>query len=123
MTGARGHEIGHRVGGAADDLQLARDRAPALGQIVLVDKARPEALELGMVPEDVGLLVEVDAAGEPLLQDQRLPDLLEKCRLRAARQVPLAQGLRDRVDALEGGGDAALVVGKRHAHGERLGDE
>ena len=71
----------------------------------------------------VRLLVEVDAACEPLLQGQRLPDLLEQSAARARRQLALLQRLRDGVDALEGDGNAPLVVGERHAHRQRLGDQ
>ena len=100
--------------------EMARPRCV---EVVFLDEARPEALQLGVVPQHVGLVVEVDAHREPLLDEQRFADLLQEVALRAARQVPLLQRLGDFLDAVEGDRDAPLVVGEGDAHRQRLGDE
>ncbi len=51
------------------------------------------------------------------------PICSEQVALRAARQMPLLQRLGDFLDAVEGDGDAPLVVGEGDAHRQRLGDE
>jgi hypothetical protein len=76
-----------------------------------------------MVPQDIGLLVEINAAGQPLLNKERLADLLEQGGARAAWQPAFCQPLGDRFDPLERPGDAPFVEGEGHADRYRLGDE
>ena len=70
-------EIGQRLGGVADDVELAMERAAALVQLVFVLEPGIKALEIRAVPENVGLFLDRDAAGHPLPDQQRVADKLE----------------------------------------------
>ena len=67
-------EVGQRAGGLADDLKLARQRVGAILELVFVGEPGMQAFELRMIPQDVRLLLDLDAAGNALLDDQCLPD-------------------------------------------------
>ena len=54
-------EIGQRLRGVADHLELAAERGRALAEFVLILEACVETLEVGPVPEDVRLFLDGDA--------------------------------------------------------------
>ena len=53
-------DIGQRLSGVADHFQLAFENVGPFVQLVFVRKARVEALKLGVVPQDIRLLLDGD---------------------------------------------------------------
>ena len=73
-------DVGQRLRGVADDLELALQDVGALVELVFVDQPGVEALEIGPVPKDVRLFLDRDAARDAVLREQRLADELAASR-------------------------------------------
>src|SRR5262249_3340192 len=64
-----------------------------------------------------------DAPGQALLNEQGFTDLLEEITLTAKQKLSLFETGRNRHDPIKGLRDPALVVGKRHARRQGLGQQ
>jgi hypothetical protein len=113
----------HGFGGAGDELQLAVERAVAVAQVVLVDQAGPQPLELGVIPEQVGLLLDLDATDHLVLHDEGTADVAQQLLALASRDDTVLHVDGEGLDAVEDGGDAGFVLGEDDGSGEDIGDE
>src|SRR5713101_9052942 len=117
------HHVEDGADGLVDERELALHAAAALGELVLVLEPRVESLELGMVPQHVGLLLDLDAPDHAVLRQQHAADLLQQAmRLRAGAAGAL-QPVGQRLDPVEGFGDAALVMREDQALRQHVGDD
>ena len=102
---------------------LRFDRPGPGRQIVFVHEFRPEPFKFRVIPEHVGLFIEVDTAGETLLDQKRFPDLFQHRGFRARRQAPFDKCGGHRLDFIESGRNAPFVIGKGDGYRERLAYE
>ena len=115
-------DVGQRMRGLDDHRELALQGLAALLQLVFVLEARIEALEVGPVPQYVGLFLDGDAARNAVLGEQRLADQAQH-RASAERRAPAPrQGGGERLDHVEHRVDFALVARQRHRLGQRVGE-
>src|SRR6185437_9937527 len=117
------HHVEDRADSLVDERELALHAAAALDELVLVLEARIEALELGVVPQHIGLLLHLDAPDHALLRQQHAADLPQQAgRLRAGAAGAL-QPVGERLDLVEGFGDAALVMRQDQALRQHIRDD
>src|SRR6516225_1008814 len=117
------NQLEQRPNRVVDEVELALDRARALAQLVLVLEAQIDALQFGMVPEDLGLLLDLDAADHALLGLQDIADLAQEIARLGEGAALLLQAVGERLDAVEDFGDARFVMAQDQALRERARDE
>ena len=69
------HEFDEGAGGLADQRELSLHRATALHQLVFVLQSRIKTLEPGMVSQNVGFFLDLDASDHAVLGQQDIADL------------------------------------------------
>ena len=72
------NEFDQGAGGLADQRELSLHRTAALDQLVFVFETRIKALELGMVPKNIGLFLDLDASDHAVLGQQNVADLAQQ---------------------------------------------
>ena len=94
-----------------------------LADLEVVAEPRPEPLELGVIPEQLGRVFDAGAGHHAVLGEQSAAEMLEQLVGRAAATAPVVEVGGERLDPLELALDRVLVVGQRHALGEHVGHE
>ena len=91
-------------------------------ELVLVLEPREQAVEPGQLPEHVGLLADLDPAHHLVLREERVADVAQEVPVLRGRAPAPLQAQGERLDRVEDGGEARLVVAEDDALGQHVGD-
>ena len=106
-------EFDQGAGGLADQRELSLHCAAALDQLVLVLQSRIKALELGMVPENIGFFLDLDASDHAVLGQQNVADLPQQLSGLRARPAFALQSYREKNGAVSVADSASNIVVQR----------
>lgn len=115
--------VGQRPRRLDDHVELAFQRLRPLVEFVFVVQPLPQAFQIGPVPEDIRLVLDRDAAGDAVLDQQGLADQLQH-RLAIPGRPALRRQIRgERLDRFEDAVHKALVPPERHRFRQRVCDD
>src|SRR6266513_3141535 len=116
-------QVDDRTLGARHELELAVEGREALVDLELVLQQRIQALELGVIPQELGFIAYFSASYHQALDQQHCTDMLQVPASIASNTAGTFQLPGKRVDVVEIAGESGLVVGKKKALRQRLGNQ
>src|SRR5271165_7172992 len=117
------HQFDKGAGGLADQRELPLHCTAAFHQLVFVLQSRVKPLELGMIPKNIGFLLDLDASDHAVLGQQNVADLPQQLPRLGARPALALQSHCERPDAVEDTGDARFRMPQDQALRQYIGND